>query len=549
MRTPPVEFTLFAPYNEEAALIAEFTDWQPLEMTRGDDGVFRVQVPLEDGAYRYTFRVRSKSWFFDEDTWVEVVDPYATAIDYEGGENGVVRIRQGVRYLDDYVWQHDEAHLPADNALVIYELHVADFSGGEDDEQARGDFRHVEEKLDYLQELGVNALELMPVQAYPGDYSWGYNPRHFFAVEPGYGTPDDLKRLVDACHGRGIRVILNMVLNHSESESPLTQIDHDYWYHHEPTDPDNTWGPEFNYEEHDEALDTFPARKFAGDVVRFWAEEYHIDGIRFDAAKHIGSYDFMTWVADEAKRAAGVKPFYTVAEHIPETPEIVGQEGPMDGCWHNGFYHGVTAHLTGERFDLDELKGLLDGRRKGFAGATSLVNYTASHDHGHLMSVLAEAGIHGEEAFRRAKLGAVLTFTALGVPMLWMGGEFGEYKEKKLEAAKIDWLLLQNEANRDLFEFYKGLVALRKEQGALQSENLEFHENTGARVLAFRRWDGGGAQLVVVANLSDSHHDAYRVPEVESGTWHEWTKAYDTEVSGQLSLELGAWEAQVFVKR
>ncbi|ADI15790.1 alpha amylase catalytic region [Truepera radiovictrix DSM 17093] len=545
-----VEFTLFAPYNEEAALIAEFTDWEPLAMTRGEDGVFRVQVPLADGTYRYKFRVRSKSWFFEEGAWVDVVDPYATAIDHEGGENGVVRVRGGERYVDDYAWQHDEAHLPPDHALAIYELHVADFSGGEDDAHERGDFRHVEEKLDYLQELGVNALELMPVQAYPGDHSWGYNPRHFFAVHPGYGTSEDLKRLVDACHGRGMRVILDMVLNHSESESPLTQIDHDYWYHHEPTDPNNTWGPEFNYEKYDESLGTFPARKFAGDLVRFWVEEYHIDGIRFDAAKHIASHDFMTWVVGEAKRAAGVKPFYTIAEHIPEVPEIVGQEGPMDGCWHNGFYHGITAHLKGERFDLDELKGLLDGRRKGFTGPTALVNYIASHDHGHLMAVLAEAGIHDAEAFRRAKLGAALTFTALGVPMLWMGSEFGEYKKKQLEEAKIDWPLLANEANRGLFAYHQGLVALRKEQGALQTENLEFiHENDEARVLAFKRWDEGGSQVVVVANLSDQHHASYCVPGLGSGTWHEWTKDYDTDVAGELTLELGPWEAQVFVKR
>jgi 1,4-alpha-glucan branching enzyme len=90
----------------------------------------------------------------------------------------------------------------------------------------------------------------------------------------------------------------------------------------------------------------------------------------------------------------------------------------MDGCWHNGFYHGITAHLEGEHFDLGKLKELLDAKRKGFAGPTALVNYVASHDHGHLMSVLAEAGIHDAEAFRQAKLGAALTFTALGVPML-----------------------------------------------------------------------------------------------------------------------------------
>jgi 1,4-alpha-glucan branching enzyme len=301
---PRVKFALFAPCNEEAAPIAEFTDWEPLAMTKGEDGTFRVRVPLEDGAYRYQFRVRSKSWFFKEGAWVDVVDPYATAIDDEGGENGVVRVRGGSA-TPTITPGSMTGHicLPPDRALVIYELRVADFSGGENDAHARSGFKHVEEKLDYLQELGVNALELMPVQAYPGDHSWGYNPRHFFAVHPGYGTSEDFKRLVDACHGRGMRVILDVVLNHSESESPLTQIDHDYWYHHEPTDPNNTWGPEFNYEKHDEAPYTFPARKFAGDVVRFWTEEDHLDGIRFDAAKHIARLWRGWWAKRSAQRA------------------------------------------------------------------------------------------------------------------------------------------------------------------------------------------------------------------------------------------------------
>ena len=124
-------------------------------------------------------------------------------------------------------------------------MHVGDFSGGEDDPYPRGNYQHVIEKLDYLCELGINAIELMPIKEYPGDYSWGYNPRYFLATESSYGSTEDLKRLIDECHARGIRIIIDGIYNHSEASSPLTQIDHDYWYHHEPRDPDNNWGPEF----------------------------------------------------------------------------------------------------------------------------------------------------------------------------------------------------------------------------------------------------------------------------------------------------------------
>jgi 1,4-alpha-glucan branching enzyme len=108
-----------------------------------------------------------------------------------------------------------------------------------------------------------------------------------------------------------------------------------------------------------------------------------------------------------------------------------------------------------------------------------------------------------------------------------MGSEFGEYKEKRLEEAKIEWPLLANEANRSLLAYHQGLVALWK-QGALQTENLEFtYEDEGSRVLAFKRWDGGGSQVVVVANFSDQRHAFCAVPGVASSTRQEWTKTYD----------------------
>jgi 1,4-alpha-glucan branching enzyme len=312
-----IEFKLFAPYNEKASLKGSFSNWEEIPMKKGDDGFFRATVELEDGFYQYKFRIQSKSWFLEPDQWVDVTDPYATDIDgMKADENAIVTVKDGDRIVDDYVWMHDDKPLPADEELVIYEMHVADFSGGEDDPKERGKYKHVIEKLDYLCELGINAIELMPVKEYPGDYSWGYNPRHFFATESSYGSTKQLKQLIDECHGRGIRVIMDRVYNHSEASAPLTQIDHDYWYHHSPRDSDNNWGPEFNYEHYDEKLDTYPARRFIGDCVRFWIEEYHIDGIRYDAARQIANYDFMHWIVEETKKAAGSKPFYNIAEHI-----------------------------------------------------------------------------------------------------------------------------------------------------------------------------------------------------------------------------------------
>jgi 1,4-alpha-glucan branching enzyme len=544
-----IEFQLFAPYNKEAALVGCFSNWEPMPMEKDDRGYFRTQIELEDGTYQYKFRVRSRSWFFEPDQWIEIVDPYATDID-NPTQNGVIRIKDGEKIVDTYVWQHDDKPLPADRELVIYEMHVGDFSGGEDDPYARGQYKHVIEKLDYLCELGVNAIELMPVKEYPGDHSWGYNPRYFFATESSYGSTADLKHLIDECHARGIRVFLDGIYNHSESESPLTQIDHDYWYHHDPKDPEQNWGPEFNYELYDENLDIKPAWQFIGDNVRFWIEEYHIDGIRYDAAKNIGNYDFMHWIVAKTKEIAGAKPFYNVAEHLPETPTITNLEGPMDGCWQDAFYHTVKAHICGDTFDLEQLKDVLDCKRREFLGATNVVNYLGNHDHDRMMKELSDRGIFDDSAFKRMKLGAVLLATAVGIPLIWMGEEFGEYKEKTIDQAKIDWTLLGNDANRSLLEYYKGLIHLRKNNQALYTENIEFfHENPECHVLAYARWNDEGSRVVVVANLSDNYLAGYQVPHFPAnGTWHEWTGDYDVESGDDnILIDLPEYEAKVFV--
>ena len=144
----PIEFVLFAPYNKAASLIGTFSDWKEVPMEKDDTGNFRVTVDLEDGNYQYKFRVQSKSWFFEPDQWVDVIDPYAFDID-DAAQTGVFCVKDGKKFVDDYVWQHDDKPLPPDHQLVIYELHISDFSGGEDDPHPRGKFKHVIEKLDY----------------------------------------------------------------------------------------------------------------------------------------------------------------------------------------------------------------------------------------------------------------------------------------------------------------------------------------------------------------------------------------------------------------
>jgi 1,4-alpha-glucan branching enzyme len=547
--TSTIEFQLFAPYNTEATLIGNFSNWEDVPMEKHDDGYFRTTVELDDGEYQYKFRVRSKSYFFEPDQWVYVVDPYGTTIE-PSQANCIICVENGKRVVDTYIWQHDDTPLPNNEELIFYEMHVADFSGGEPDSNPRGKFKDVIDKLDYLSDLGINAIELMPIMEFPGDYSWGYNPRYFFAVESSYGTTAEFKQLVDECHGRGIRVFLDLLINHSEAEHPLTQIDHDYWYHHETRHPDNSWGPEFNYEHYDENFEVFPARKYIRDMVHYWMEEYHIDGFRYDAARQIENYDFMHEITAVAQDVAKMKPFYNVAEHIPETPDITNTDGPMDGCWHESFSQTIKRLILDGDFDLDTLKEAIDGKRQGYQGAVNMVNYLTSHDQERLMVELSNREMFGKETFTRIKLGFALLMTSVGIPLILMGEEFGEYKPLKPEPNELDWTVLEEENNQDIWNYCRGLIQLRKNNHALRTNNIEFfYEDPEAKVFAYTRWNDEGSRVVVVVNGSDRFLEGYEVSHFpEDGKWHEWTLDYDVEVQeGRLIVDLGEYEAKVFV--
>jgi len=551
-----VPFQLFAPRNAAVTLVGSFSNWQPLEMHKGNDGYFRTQVDLADGVYQYQFRVQSQSWHLEPEQWVEVNDPYVTEID-QTTQRGMVRIKEGQRLIDTYVWQHDEQALPPNQDVVIYEMHVSDFCGRDAAVTLGNKFKRAIAKLDYLADLGINAVELMPVTEYAGNYRWGYLVRHFFAPESSYGTPEDLKRFIDECHARQIRVFIDGIYNHSDEASPLFSIDRDYWYHHGPhypDDPANYWGPEFNYDYYDQAHDIKPAWKFIGDVVRFWVQEYHIDGIRFDAVRQLANVEFLQWIVQEAQTAAGEKPFYAIAEYIPDTAKITCcAQGPMDSCWHESFRYFLMPHLCGELFDLEQLKEALDAKRQGYGGSTHVINYLASHDRERLLRELGDRGIFDAPAFQRAKLGAVILMTAMGIPMVWMGDEFGEFTAKTETTTKpnqLQWQLLEQAPNRELRNFYQQLIALRKQCDALRSNNIEFfHENPDEKVFAYVRWNNQGAQVVILVNFSEQNLLDYQVPNFPNEqTWQAWLSDRPVEVQNNcLTTSLNAYEAKIFV--
>jgi 1,4-alpha-glucan branching enzyme len=539
-----VEFALFAPHVASVALVGSWSR-TPLPLQRDDGGTWRRKVLLPEGRHQYRFRLPSLSHFLNGQT-VDVTDPFARLVDEANGDVGTIVIAGGRDVTTAYNWRHDDEPLPQDDELILYELHIGEF-GVKDG--VLGTFSTVIERLDYLRDLGVNAVELMPVAAFPMDRSWGYNVRHACAVENAYGTPQDLKRLVDECHARRMRVILDVVFNHTEGESPLTKIDFGYWFRESRKD-ELYFGPKLDFEHVDDTIridgqTVMPARKYGLDVAAYWLREYHLDGYRLDATFVLDNFDFVAALRRQSKELASGKPFYVVAEHLPEDPLIAGPDGPADGAWHQRFEHAVVEALISHGRNAADLLSVLQPRNDGYVSPARVVNYVESHDEPTLMQRLAEAGISGEAAFRKSKLAATLLFTAVGNPMLYQGQEFGGSRPRDLEIRPLQWAYLEADYGLHLKEHHAFLALLRRASPALRGDQFAICHNRYG-VIAYRR-GSGETEVIVVANLRDVNRSA-AIP-FPCGAWQEVTFDYRIDArDGRLRDTFPASSAKIYVR-
>jgi len=221
-------------------------------------------------------------------TTTNTTQPGMVAIPFSGGGNILKRV---VIYPDDFDWGEDRFEMPPWNELVIYELHIGTFARA--DKEIPGTFDYAINKFRYLRACGINAVEVMPVTEFAGDFSWGYNPAHPFAVESAYGGPDAFKRLVNAAHSHGIAVILDVVYNHF-GPSDLDMWRFDGW----TADGAGEKGGIYFYNDHRSATawgDTRPdygrgeVRQYIRDNAMMWLEDCRCDGLRYDMTLYIRS--------------------------------------------------------------------------------------------------------------------------------------------------------------------------------------------------------------------------------------------------------------------
>ncbi|CAF0762310.1 unnamed protein product [Rotaria sordida] len=531
-----IDFTLFAPTIAEATLIGSFSQWKQIPMSF-EHGTFHCSIEISNGEHEYKFRIRHHN----EDKWIDVVDPYVTK--YNSIKNtGIITIKNGKKILDEYVWKYDDVKLLDNKDLIIYEMYIADFADN-------GQFSGVIEKLDYINDLGFNAIELLPIQESMGiNHEWGYLPRHFLALKTTYGPSTDFKKLIDECHRRKIRVIIDAVFNHTATDCPLAIIDHDYWYYkgkHHPEHP-FYWGPELNYEYYDEQQNLKPAFKFATDVVRYWIDEFHLDGIRFDAAKEMDNYDILRELDNVARSVRGSQPFYTAAEYVPENLTIVKVNGgPVDACWSSSF-HGVIANnlVDKNKFELDLIKYIIS--------TPDLINYLSCHDNERLLFLLGKDGhLFDDNAFICMRLAMIILFTSVGVPFIFQGDELGDAREwgskdQHRKKFPMQWNLLKNDRNHSLFNTYKQLIELRKKREELKEKVVNFiHENQNDYVLVYAR----SQELIVITYFFPEEKKDYEINNIpQNGKWIDWLSKNEYQVDNNiLKTNLGPFDGRVLI--
>ncbi len=522
-------FVLYAPRAKRVSLVGDFNDWDAVEGLMEKSGgwwykkVYFPQMNKNPVSYRYYFVVDGKV----------IGDPAARQVDWnEKGPCGVVWWPQKVFKWEDADFQTDHAK------WVIYEIHVADFT-------KEGTFKALIKKIPYLKKLGITAVELMPIFEFPMDYSWGYNPAYYFAPEKAYGTPDDLKSFINEAHKNGIAVVLDMVFNHTGPESPLAKLE-DWWA---PCDKriwfgcsPNPWGfPDFDCSK--------PAtRRFIAEVLEYWVKEYHIDGIRFDYIRGVG-WDGMCWIMAQARRISRKygRNLFLIGEYLPEDAGAVWNS-EMDAEWHDVFHDRIKALLRegvfeGNAPDVGAMASAIYGDH--YPNGYCVVNYAENHDEERILYECYTNGLSHYLALKKSFLAAVVVLTARGVPMLWMGQEFGVDKPKTIDQNKLNWSLLKK--NRNLFDHYKKLVHLRVNNPALRDlYNLEFWKvDKDAKVLMWRRWHGVSEVLVAVNFGRRGYYLKFDLPQ---GKWKDYIYNVEHKGGGEFTYYLPPYGYMVLVK-
>ncbi len=485
-----VRLVLYAPQRSFVYLLGDFNDWQPEQsflMNRTPDGnrfwIELVDPPndeeiafqyLVDGILRLADPYSEKILDSDNDRLISRTT-YPGLLPYPTGKTtgmvSVMRPGKPRRERPQVPFRR-----PPSEQLIIYELLVRDFT-------REHSFAGVIDKLDYLQQLGVNALELMPITEFEGNSSWGYNPIFYFAPDKYYGPDDDLRRLIDAAHSRGIAVILDVVLNHCYGKSSLVLLYAGLppslsWFNAVSPNPVYSWGFDFNHESPD-------VQAFVDRVLEFWLREYGVDGFRFDFSKGFTNTAGDGWAYDTRRIALlkrtteqvrSIDPdVYLILEHFTdnrEEKELAAAGFLIWGNLNGAFSEAVMGWHDNGKSDFSW--GL--HTRRGWQ-APRVVGYMESHDEERVMVKALRYGNRSGEydvknlaaALKRVEAAAAFLLLMPGPKMMWQFGELGYdvsiETNGRVGEKPVRWNYFDVPERRALYDAYAALIRLKKQPG------------------------------------------------------------------------------------
>ncbi|MDG5799052.1 alpha-amylase family glycosyl hydrolase [Marinilabiliaceae bacterium ANBcel2] len=555
-----VTFVFEAPYTDYIYVLGDFNDWEPdpdYQMYKSEEFFWLTVDGLEsDKEYVYQYLIDGELRLADAYT-NKVLDPwhdrYITEDVYPGLIDYPTEYTDGLASVfnisfDEYQWEIDDFEVPANEDLVIYELLIRDFT-------EEGTINAVKDKLDYLEELGVNAIELMPFNQFEGNDSWGYNPSFFFATDKAYGTSDDYKAFIDECHKRGIAVIMDIVLNHTFSHSPLLQLyfdsdndraaDNNPWYLSENNiqNPGLQWGYPFDHEsEYTQAL--------VDSVLAFWVEEYKIDGYRFDFTKGFTntSYGPDSWASEyDADRITLLKRMVDqlrevkddaiiIFEHLsdnPEEKELAEHGILMWGNMNHNFSEAVMGWHEQGKSDLSW--GVYSER--GWS-EPNLVTYMESHDEERVMFKAQEWGYEDSNysvrelpnALKRNEAAALILMTIPGPKMIWQFGERGYDVSiddpHRLSPKPPLWNYMYDDDRESLYSHYATINHLKVNEPVFATDDFDYDLRGEIKRVTLRDQDN---EVYIVANF-DVEPRNVEIEFSRAGSWNEYFSQTPIEV-------------------
>lgn len=573
----PSQITLkiHAPFKNYIYVIGDFNYWQPdpnYFMKRDPNGSdWWLTISNLTPGERYAFQ-----YWVDGD--LKVADPYSELVLDPWNDSWIDSLTYpnphpyptgkttGIATLIEmdkqpYNWQYPNFVPPAKDELIIYELLPRDFVDAHN-------YQTLIDTLDYLERLGINCIELMPVNEFEGNESWGYNPSFHLALDKYYGTPEKFKEFVDECHGRGIAVIVDMVINHAFGQSPFVQLYFDptqgQWG--KPT-PQNPWlnvdpkhdfnvGYDFNHE-------SPQTRQWADRVVRYWVDEYKVDGYRMDLSKgltqnntlgNIGAWnaydqsrvDILNRLKSEMESANPNA--YMILEHFADNSEesALGNQGFM--LW------GNMTHSYGEAamgwISGSDLSGSFHSAR-GW-GFKHLIAYQESHDEERILYKLINFGngVSGYDtkvlstALARKELTSLFLYTIPGPKMLWQFGELG-YDVGINDPCRtcnkpIRWNYLQDPDRKRLYDVTSEILALRNQYPVFNTNSYRYSLNGATKRINL---DDANFNATVIGNF-DVVTQSVDPNFQNTGWWYEYFSGDSinvTNTNAGISLQPGEY--------